>query len=302
MSTMPEIVLVGMVAAALGACAHAGGGAGLNRGIRDFAPSYMAMQPATADPALGRRLVNDQPEVNRCFLGDTLVQDYQGPDSVRIDYANAVDAALDADFGPLVTVGAAGAATGQVHIVLADVTLTRLDGLFFDGAGNCASLGATAFGARSEHRVVTRALEAGSVRIGWERGMAGRLELNVREAGGSVRDSTQHDVSYAGTNIYFAYYPEKVQVTRSGVEGDTLGVGRTVDVGPCGFTLNAVQDRWQGRLSCQGGASFDLTEASGSYAGVNVSPGVSYSVRVREGPGVARGTVDVWRYEVQTVQ
>jgi hypothetical protein len=66
--------------------------------------------------------------------------------------------------------------------------------------------------------------------------------------------------------------------------------------------LNAVQDRWQGRLSCQGGASFDLTEASGSYAGVNVSPGVSYSVRVREGPGVARGTVDVWRYEVQTVQ
>jgi hypothetical protein len=302
MRSMPEMLFPAVAALALGACAHANGGTGLNRGIADFAPSYVAMQPATADPSLGRRLRNGQPEVNRCFLGDTLVRNYPGATSVEIDYTNAADAALSADFGPLVTVGAGGATSGAVHITLADVTLTRLDRLFFDGAGNCANIGATEFGAQSEHRVVTRALKAGSVRIAWESGTSGQLGLNVREAGGSVRDSAQHDVAYDGTRLYFAYYPEKVQVTRTGVAGDTLGVGRTVDVGPCGFTLNAVQDRWQGRLSCQGGASFDLTEASGSYASVNVSPGVSYSVRVREGPGVARGTVDVWRYEVRTVQ
>lgn len=301
MRSMPEILILAVAAGALAGCPKTGP-AGLDSGIRRFAPSYVAMQPAAADPALGRRLLNGQPEVNRCFLGDTLVQDYRGADSVRIDYASAADAALSADFGPLVTVGAGGATSGAVHITLADVTLTRLDRLFFDGAGSCAGMGATAFGAQSEHRVVTRALKAVRVRIGWQSGVSGQLGLNVREAGGTVRDSTRHDVSYGGTNVYFAYYPEKVQVTRTGVAGDTLGVGRTVDVGPCAFTLNAVQDRWQGRLSCQGGASFDLTEASGSYAGVNVSPGVSYSVRVLEGPGVARGTVDAWRYEVRTVQ
>ncbi len=299
MRSIPEVLILAVAAGTSAGCLHTGRVSPAP--IDGFAPGYTMMQPATADPSLGRRVVNGQPEVNRCFLGDTLVENFQGADSVRMDYANAADAKLSADFGPLVT-GANGASTGEVHIVLADVTMTRLDRLFFDGAGNCASLGATAFGSQSEHRVVTRALKAGSVRIGWQNSMSGGLSLNVRQVGGSVRDSTQHDVAYSGTNVYFAYFPEKVQVTRTGVASDTLGVGRTVDVGPCGFTLDAVLDRWQGRLSCQGGASFDLAETSGSYAGVNVSPGVSYSVRVRQGPGVAQGMVDVWRYEVQTIR
>ncbi|MEJ2679139.1 MAG: hypothetical protein P8174_08705 [Gemmatimonadota bacterium] len=221
MPSMPDrlfpALVTALVAAGAGGCAHAGGGAGLDRGVRDLAPSYVAMQPAAADPALGRRLVNGQPEVNRCFLGDTLVENHPGADSVRIDYASGADAALRADFGPLVTVGGAAAATGRVHIVLADVTLTRLDRLFFDGAGSCAGLGATELGAQWEHRVVTRALKAGSVSIGWQSGASGALGLIVGEAGGSVRESTQHDVAYAGTNVYFAYYPERVQVTRTGV-------------------------------------------------------------------------------------
>ncbi|MEJ2216183.1 MAG: hypothetical protein P8099_06165 [Gemmatimonadota bacterium] len=290
------------LAGGLTACAHAGGVAGLNRGVRDFAPSYVASQPATADPALGRRLVNGQPEVNRCFLGDTLRQRYPGPDAVRIDYASGADARLNADFGPLITVAGNGARTGGVRIELANVTLVRLNQLFFDGAGSCASMGATRLGAQSVHRVVTRALKAGSVRIDWQSARSGSLRLDVRRAGGGVVDSTQHDVSYAGTNVYFAYYPERVQVTRTGVAGDTTGVGETVDVGPCGFTLSAVQDRWQGRLACRGGTWFDLAGDAGDYDGANVSPGVSYSVRVRQGAEVAQGLVDVWRYEVRTIR
>lgn len=298
----PVLALGLLVATSAGACAHANGGVGLDRGLRHFAPSYVASQPATADPALGRRLVNGQPEVNRCFLGDTIVQSYMGPTSVRIDYASAADGGFNADFGPLVTVAGNAATTGRVRVELANVRLSRLDRLFFDGAGSCASMGATELGAQWQHQVVTRALKAGSVRIDWQSSRSGGLQLNVRQVGGRVQDSTRHDVSYTGTHVYFAYYPERVQVTRTGVADDTTGVGETVDVGPCGFTLSAVQDRWQGRLSCRGGKWFDLAGASGSYDGANVSAGVSYSVRVRQGSEVDRGVVDMWRYEVQTVR
>jgi len=295
MRLRPEIPVLALAALALAGCPKR-----VNNALHDFAPSYEMKQPATADPALGRRLINNQPETNRCFLGDTLVMSYPGPDSVDLSYESATDAKLKADFGPIVTVGAGGGTTGAVHIILGDVTLTRLDRLFFNPAGACADTGA-ALATSSEQRVITRALKAARVRITWQSATSASLGLDIQQVGGSVQDSSQHDVAYAGTNIYFAHYPEKVRVTRTGVAGDTMGVGQTVDVGPCGFTLTAVQDRWNGTLSCQGGQSFNLAGNAGAYGGVNVGPGVSYSVRVRRGPGVARGTVDVWRYEVRGI-
>lgn len=272
----------------------------MTRLIKTDAPQYRAKAPATGDAELGRRLVGEQTETNMCFHGDTVVSEFQGWSTRTLTYDGAADGDLQSDFGEVLKVEGEGETSTSITLVLKDVSLTRLDDLFFNGAGPCAvAVDEDDYANGRTEQVITRALKAGEIEIRKSAEAGVGVTVDTEKVGGEISSETGTTEEWAGLNLYFAHHPESVRVTRFDRVGETLNVGTTLDLQMCGFTLDAVQEEgWEGRLSCPEGPTRQLNEQLGSFDAVRMGPGVSYSVRVRGGPGVAQGIVDMHRFNV----
>lgn len=272
----------------------------LQKAIGDLAPAYEPKRPATNEAELGRHMAGDQPATNRCFYGREAKETFKSWDRADLEYKYALHGDLKADFGATVKATATiGPKTG-VRVTLKDVSMERLDTVFFNADDQCNRfVDADEYLRGKDERVITRALRAQSIEIrkASETGIGLELDAKVEATIGS---QTQSSASYSGAKLFVAHYLERLRVRRREAR-DRVATpnGPPIDLGTCGFTLTAIQSAgWEGRIDCQGGSRAVKGPING-FDNWNSGSGVTYAVRVRR-DGVARGRVDFFEVVVES--
>lgn len=284
----------------------------LEKVVKRDAPGYRVKAPASASADLGRSLSRDgQPATNRCFSGDSTDTAFSSWSQREMTYKSATDPDVEADFGDLIQASATGGSSSSISVVLRGISLHELDRIFFNPDGPCGNDGLDSRydGSGTTERVITRALEADSIDIVEASASSGEVRVNISEVGGGkisggVRADGSRTGTWAGTNLFFAHYPEMVRVSRASNLDCSIGAGGSCDLGSCSLSVSAIgANEWDGNFSCMGGFAESMNgKRYGNWMAVRASPGVSYGIRVRKRNEVGLGTVDFARYTTSPIR
>lgn len=298
--------------AALAALALGSGCSSLAQVVREDAPGFVLKQPALGSAELGRRLLSGQAEVNACFLGNRSQEPLKSWSARTLTYDASGGGKLQADFGSTIQVGAGASGSRQIKLTLRDMSVEKLESLYFDPKGPCAVDDALrARYAAPEgvlDRVITRALRAGAIDITDTTGGAVNLTVKATAVpvGGGVDGKGQKQSSWQGAELYIAHFLEPVKVTLKAAPTCALAVnsGQSCDLAACSVKLDSVgpDGAYGATLTCQDGSASPIPGKLGEWEGQRAGAGVSYTLRVRKGEQLGVYQVEFFRWSVLSTE
>lgn len=267
--------------------------------VKADAPGFRIKAPARGDHELGRHVEDGQAVPQICFVGTRKSEGFGSWSAREFEYDAALSAQVTADFGKTLKPTSSAGVNRRVAVTLDSVRVVAIDDLYATG---CAQLTGANSDFDESFSVVTQALSAGRITLAQEDGVELELKLDTKVVGGTVDVDTQQRDAWVGANLYFADLLQRFKVTRLR-ESARLGVGGTVDIGSCGFTLLQVdRQSWKGRASCQNiPDTAQLGGGVGDFGHARFSGGIAITVRITN-PGLSEGDVEAFRFEVEPVR